>query len=100
MALVDAPLDAELAQAVLAQGTALMERLMAHEPTADLVLTLHTDTVLLRLDNARVMGGPVLEMLRWPLPEEGAVFVSRQFAKPLGPMLSGRPRYGDVTRVV
>ncbi len=100
MALVDAPLDAELGQAVLAQGTALMERLVAHEPGADVVLTLHTDTVLLRLDNARVMGGPVLEMLRWPLPEEGSVFVSRQFAKALGPMLKGRPRYGDVTRVV
>ncbi|MBL8956225.1 MAG: serine/threonine protein kinase [Myxococcaceae bacterium] len=100
MAMVDAPLDAEVAQSVLAQGTALMERLLAHEPGADVVLTLHTDTVLLRLDNSRVMGGPVLEMLRWPLPEEGTVFVSKQLAKALGPMLAGRPRYGDVTRVV
>jgi len=100
MALVDAPLDAELAQAVLAQATSLMERLQAHEPGADLVLTLHADTVLLRLDNSRVMGGPVLEMLRWPLPDEGAVFVSKTFAKALGAMLKGRPKYGEVTRVV
>ena len=99
LALIDAPPDAELAQAVLAQATALMERLVAHEPAADVVLTLHDDTVLLRLDNSRVMGGPVLEMLRWPLPEEGSVFVSTELVRLL-PILRGRPRYGDVTRVV
>lgn len=99
LALVDAPPDPELAQAVLAQATALMERLTAHEPDADVVLTLHDDTVLLRIDNSKVMGGPVLEMLRWPLPDEGSVFVSAPMVKLL-PMLSGRARYGDVTRVV
>lgn len=99
LALVDAPPDDELAQAVLAQGTALMERLTAHEPEADCALILHDDTVLLRLDNDRVMGGPVLEMLRWPLPEEGSVFVSKHLARLL-PMLAGRARYGDLTRVV
>jgi serine/threonine-protein kinase len=97
LALVEAPLDAELAQAVLAQGTALMERLVAVDAQA--VLTLHADTVLLRLDDARLMGGPVLEMVRWPLPEEGTVFVSKDYASVL-PMLAGRPDYGELKRVV
>jgi serine/threonine-protein kinase len=99
LSLVEATLDAELAQSVLAQATSLMERLCAHEPAADLVLTLHADTVLLRIDNARVMGGPVLDMLRWRLPDEGSVFCSKPFAQLL-PMLAGRPRYEDVLRVV
>lgn len=99
LALVDAPLEPELAHAVLAQATSLMERLLSHQPGADVVMTLHADVVLLRIDNARVMGGPVLEMLRWKLPEEGSVFVSKVFAAKL-PMLAGRPRYEDVYRVV
>ncbi|MBK7861328.1 MAG: serine/threonine protein kinase [Archangiaceae bacterium] len=99
LAIFDAPLDGDLALMMLAQATALMERLTAHEPHADLVLTLHADTVFLRLDNARVMGGPLLDMLRWPLPEEGSVFCSKLFVQHL-PMLAGRARYDDVFRVV
>jgi hypothetical protein len=97
IAMVDAPLDGELAQAVLAQATAMMERLVLKEP--QLVLTLHTDRVMVRLDNLKVMGGPVLEMLHWPLPDEGCVFVSKDYAAVL-PMLEGRPRYGELNRVV
>jgi serine/threonine protein kinase len=97
LALVDAPPDAELAQAVLAQATSLMERLCDLEP--QLVLTLHADTVMVRLDDMKLMGGPLLEMLRWPLPDEGNVFVSRDMAEML-PMLVGRPDYGELKRVV
>jgi hypothetical protein len=97
LALVHAPLDQELAQAVLAQATSLMERLVKLEP--ELVLTLHADTVLLRLDDGKLVEGPVLEMLRWPLPNEGTVFVSREMAAVL-PMLDGRPDYGELKRVV
>jgi hypothetical protein len=97
LALIDGGCDPARAHALLAQATAMMERLPV--AAADLVLTLHHDTVLWRVDNARVMGGPVLEMMRWPLPDEGSVFASSAFSALL-PLLEKNPHYGKLVRVV